>query len=194
MAKTGRPRALDDTKRSEICALVSAGYGIEKAADYVGCAPSTVRREALRNPDFHDRMRKAQLTAELDPLRSVRNKAQTHWRAAAWLLERIDPTRFAKRNPKLFTPDQVEELFDSFIEKLIAAVDDNATGAGLYQQILEFTKQIATEAFSSSKPLRDPRRARRMMKSSATKDDGSEAQADAKPSAVKEELNRSKQR
>lgn len=44
-------------KRAEVCVLVSAGCGIERAARYVGCNPSTIRREAIRNRDFHEQLR-----------------------------------------------------------------------------------------------------------------------------------------
>ena len=38
MPTTGRPRALDEVKRREVCALISAGCGVEGAARFVGCA------------------------------------------------------------------------------------------------------------------------------------------------------------
>jgi hypothetical protein len=57
MADPGRPRALDDTKRSEVLALISTGYGIVGAAKYVGCTAKTIRREALRDPEFAQQLR-----------------------------------------------------------------------------------------------------------------------------------------
>ena len=54
MAQVGRPRALDEIKRREVCALVAAGCGIEFASRYIGCSARTIRREALRNEDFHE--------------------------------------------------------------------------------------------------------------------------------------------
>ena len=83
MAKRGRPFALDDIKRGEIVALISAGCGIADAARYVGCSVNTINRDASRDPSFHKRMREAFLAAELKPLQTMRQAATHHWRAAA---------------------------------------------------------------------------------------------------------------
>lgn len=117
----GRRRALDEAKRREVCALISAGCGMEGAARYVGCAPSTIRREAIRNAEFNDQLRRAGLTAELMPLNALRNAANKHWRAAAWLLERTNAQRFAKQNVRVLKPEQVKEysalIADIFAEE-----------------------------------------------------------------------------
>ena len=47
------------------CALVAAGCGLEWASRYVGCSARTVRREALRNEDFHEPLRRCELAAAL---------------------------------------------------------------------------------------------------------------------------------
>src|SRR2546427_717901 len=69
----GRRRALDETKLREICALITAGCGITGAARYVSCAPSTIRREARRNPEFNEKLRRAILAAQLAPLNALRD-------------------------------------------------------------------------------------------------------------------------
>lgn len=97
MSKQGRPRALDDTKRREICALIVAGAGIRRAAQYVGCSYSTICREAQRDEEFRDQLRRAKATMQLAPLQAMRQAVQTNWRAAAWMLERSDPEQFGRR-------------------------------------------------------------------------------------------------
>ncbi len=96
MATRGRPRALDDAKRREICALVSAGAGIKTAARYAGCSRSTVYKEASENEEFRERLERAKSTACLTPLQALRQAYQEDWRAAAWMLERTDPNRFGR--------------------------------------------------------------------------------------------------
>lgn len=108
--KRGRPRVLDDVKKREIAALLSTGYSLHSAARYVGCSPKTIRREMERDEEFNERLRKAKLAARLEPLRALRNKASTHWRAAAWLLERIDPEQFARYDQRLYRPEEVSDL------------------------------------------------------------------------------------
>lgn len=97
MSKNGRPRALDETKRREICALVAAGAGIQRAAQYVGCSHSTICREARQDVEFREQLRRAKATTQLGPLQAMRQAVQTNWRAAAWMLERSDPDQFGRR-------------------------------------------------------------------------------------------------
>ena len=118
MAKGGRPRALDEIKRREVCALVSAGCSYAGAGRYVNCSAKTIRREAERNVAFGEQLRRSRLAAQLEPLRALRNKATTHWRAAAWLLERVDPEQFARYDSKLLTPEEVSDLLDNISQTL----------------------------------------------------------------------------
>jgi hypothetical protein len=124
MPNVGRPRALDDTKRREICALISAGSGVERAASYVGCSTSTIHREAARNAGFDEQLRRAELAAELEPLQLLRKKANTHWRAAAWLLERFNPERFVKPQPMRVPRDEVVEILNRLAAMIIDSIPD----------------------------------------------------------------------
>ena len=124
MTKAGRPRALDETKKREVCALLSAGASMRYAGRYVGCAAKTIRNEAQHDPDFGDRIRKSQLVAQLEPLRALRKKATTHWRAAAWLLERGDPEQFARQDQKFFKPQDVANLLENVRATLKVHIKD----------------------------------------------------------------------
>jgi IS30 family transposase len=158
MAKIGRPRVLDESKRREICALVSAGCGIESAARYVGCAPTTIRREALRNADFHDDLRQAELAAQISPLRALRHAAATHWRAAAWLLERTNPDRFAKQNPKMFSPGDMEEFITQVAEIVADEIHDQPTRDRVYHRLLSIDRNAARQSRAAERVRHDPRR------------------------------------
>ena len=97
MPRTGRPRALDDTKRSTVCAIVAHGGSLEEAAQHVGCALSTLHRERHRNEVFRKQLHEAQVQATLTPYRQMRSAARRSWRASAWMLERLNPGRYARR-------------------------------------------------------------------------------------------------
>ncbi|TWT78043.1 hypothetical protein Pla123a_18430 [Posidoniimonas polymericola] len=86
----GRPRVLDEGKQREVCALLTSGMTFGEAAAYVGCCEKTIRREQRRDEDFDERVRRARMAARLGPLQAVRQAAATHWRAAAWLVDRQD--------------------------------------------------------------------------------------------------------
>ncbi len=120
----GRPRALDDAKRREICALVAGGCGLREAARYVRCNIYTIRREAERNPEFDERLRSSETYAQLSPLRAMQHAVSTHWRAAAWMLERAFPNRFAKPDPGAFGPRQARELLNEALSVISSEVSD----------------------------------------------------------------------
>jgi len=120
----GRERVLDEVKQREVCALVSAGCSLQAAANYVQCATNTIRREAARNPDFGRRFRDARLQAQLSPLQAMRKAAASHWRAAAWMLERGDPEHFARRPAPAFRPKQAQALRDDIAAILNVEIDN----------------------------------------------------------------------
>ncbi len=125
MSSTGRPRLLDEEKRRHICALVGAGCGVQDAARHIGCSVNTIRRELLRNPEFKKRLRDARLHSQLEPLRAMRAAAATHWRAAAWMLERTNPRQFARSSLKGYNFEEVQELFDDAIDVACEEINDD---------------------------------------------------------------------
>jgi len=141
-----RPRALDDAKRREVCALVSAGCGIAHAARYVGTSAITVRREAMRNPEFYQQLRDAELSAQVVPLQALKKAAQTHWRAAAWYLERTHPDEFGRRNVERYTVQQVETLLCEFYETIFAGIDDTEVVDRVNDKVGDFLAHHNMEA------------------------------------------------
>jgi len=104
---------LDQSKRGSIIALIANGSSRRVAARFVGCAPATITRMAARDPEFAEQLAHAEHKAEIKLLRSVQIAAndQKYWRAAAWLLERRNPEDFAARGARLFTAQQVSDMF-----------------------------------------------------------------------------------
>jgi len=140
MKSAGRPRLLDDTKKREVCALVSAGCSLDFAARYVSCTAKTIRREEEHDEAFGLRLRNAQLSARLAPLEALRGKAKTHWRAAAWLLERIDPEQFAKVDQKYYRPEEVIDLLENIgtaLEDQLHDLTSKFTAADILQEALK---------------------------------------------------------
>jgi len=114
-------RGLTDEKRGQILALLKLGCSQNMAADYVGCDPRTIRREAERDPTFAEKLRQAGGNAELGWLQNIRNaaKKEQYWRAAAWALERVFPERYARRGPDVLTLEQVGLLLSRFSQIMI---------------------------------------------------------------------------
>jgi len=165
-SRPGRPRALDQVKQREIIAVVTAGFGIERAARYVDCAASTIRRECRRNPNFDTELRRAGLTGELCPLQAIREAARKYWRAAAWLLERLDPERFGKQNPRHIKPDQLEAFSSIIMEIVGREVANPQERHRIYDKISELQK--STERLMLTVRDTPPRRRSRRRASELT--------------------------
>jgi IS30 family transposase len=127
MSNPGRPRVLDDLKRRDICTLISAGCGMGEAARYVGCSVSTIRREILQNEEFKQRIRGSELCAQLESLRAMRKASATHWRAAAWMLERTNPRRFAKPCLKSLRAEDIYSVIKEVVECAADEIKDAPT-------------------------------------------------------------------
>jgi len=163
-----RPCVLDDGKQREVCALVSAGCGIEVAARYVGCNPRTIRRAAMRDADFYERLRQAELAAQITPLHALRKASGSHWRAAAWLLERTQPDRFARRNPRFFTEKQMLAAVHQLNQIVIEEVTDRDTMQRIIDRVSDLEQQLAFDAWAANAPRHDVhRRYQRMVEQSA---------------------------
>jgi hypothetical protein len=115
---------LDDGKRREICALVAGGCGLREAADYVHCSVNTIRREAERNPDFAAQLHHSESHAQLTPLKAMQRAADTHWRAAAWMLERAFPNRFCRPEAIGFSERQARKLMKEIFEGIAIVIHD----------------------------------------------------------------------
>lgn len=124
MKKRGRRPVLDEGKRREVLAIVSVGCSQNVAAQYVGCAASTIRRAAERDPEFAKELGKAKSNAELGLVKNIRNaaKKEQYWRAAAWALERGFPEKYARRGPDVITAEQLARLLAQFADMIVQQV------------------------------------------------------------------------
>lgn len=143
MSEAGRPRVLDEIKRSQVVALIASGYGLVGAAKYVGCDPKTVRREAERDDTFDLEIREAEKQAKLCPLEAIRHKAHTHWRAAAWLLERTEPKRYAKPEKRSLKPGEIDRLLEIVLDRLIQQLSKNPFGEIWFREAVDEAKAHA---------------------------------------------------
>jgi len=159
----GRPRVLDEVKRGEICALISVGCSLEAAARYVGCNPSTIRREAVRNDEFYKRLRNAEVAAEIKPLNALQRAAATHWRAAAWLLERTRPDRFAKFPPHMVRIDDAQQLLEHFLEIVAQELPDTPECNAAYRRVNRAIMENCRELREAAAISRDRKRIREVL-------------------------------
>jgi len=97
---------LDDAKKREIVAILTVGCGRTVAARYVGCCAATIRRAMLKDPEFGERVGRAETSMEIAHLKNINTAAADvrYWRAAAWALERRFPQRYGQRKSGTITP------------------------------------------------------------------------------------------
>jgi hypothetical protein len=153
MSNPGRPRALDDVKRRDICTLIAAGCGMGEAARYVGCSVNTIRREIVQNEEFKKKIRGSELSAQLESLRAMRKASATHWRAAAWMLERTNPRRFAKTTLKSLRAEDLFSVLNDVVEVAVDEIKDAPTRHRVCRRLLA-AAQNASRALGIADPTR----------------------------------------
>jgi hypothetical protein len=140
----GRPRSLTDDKQQDLLNRIGQGATVEEAAEAVGVSLRSVQREAKDNKQFAHDLQQALGSAPTDPYQLMLRAARSHWRAAAWLLERTDPERFGKRPPNSCRPEQMMELASSLIEAALEFVPPDQRD--LVDRHLEAIAEEALEA------------------------------------------------
>lgn len=104
-SRTGRPpRLFDEAVQRRVLQAIRLGQSRTRAALYAGVARSTLldalHRGRIGEPvftDFADRVKRAEAQFENRALRRITLASKATWQAAAWLLERKDPKRWAMR-------------------------------------------------------------------------------------------------
>ena len=114
---------LTEAQRHELVALLAAGHSRRAAARLVGCARSTIYRVEARDPEFAERVARAEGPGEnpqkkQDPRKIFPTLHQpANWRAAAWVLERLNPEDFGPpRNASNFDLLVEADIFRGFVE------------------------------------------------------------------------------
>jgi hypothetical protein len=93
------------------------------AADGCGSTVENIRSEETFDPCFAQRIRCARMTSEVNLLGSLTGAAgdSKNWRAAAWLLERLYPDRYARRKPNTLTlrdHEQCLQQISDFVQSI----------------------------------------------------------------------------
>ncbi len=144
MAKRGRRPVLDDGKKREIIAIISVGCSRRTAARYVGCDHSTIRRTAERNKDFSEKIRRAENQHEFTYMSNIQKAAKQpqYWRAAAWVLERVFPEKYARQSPDVITINQLKQVLAQFAKLITAEVPVPKYRKNILKRLDELTEDL----------------------------------------------------
>ncbi|MCO6048027.1 helix-turn-helix domain-containing protein [Aeoliella sp. ICT_H6.2] len=148
-----RPRVLDDVKKGEITALLSAGMSMASIARYVDCDRKTIKRERTVDEDFDLRVRRAEMAVQLKPLQAIQRKADTHWRAAAWLLDRQEKRRL-ERQARRDAANSADKVTLTRVElvKLAGQVKDAVLCAAVFREDEAYLGRKIDQAFVNLVP------------------------------------------
>jgi hypothetical protein len=147
--------ALTDEKKSNVVALVTVGASRRVAARYVGCSPSTIARTAARDAAFAAQLAKAACDAELGLLQMIRKAAKKdqYWRAAAWILERVHPDRYARRGPDVITVPQITQIISQFSRIVVEEMPAARYRKRIIARLGELYRNVSGRAPRWGKPL-----------------------------------------
>lgn len=104
---------MNDAQRKQLLGGIRRGVSLRASALSAGATEAHVRAEVKRDPAFGEAIEKAQADAEVLLVAKMHELAQTDPRAASWLLERINPERYAPQKPKaeMLTEQEVRKIW-----------------------------------------------------------------------------------
>jgi len=140
-----RKITLDEKQKDAIIAIITVGCTRYTAARYVGCQPADIRREIGRNRDFAQQVARAEEAAEVHYLQRIKAASQKeqYWRAAAWVLERRNPNRYAARGAHTITFDQLTRLMTQIAEIVGGEIKDAETRVKILKRLNALTTALA---------------------------------------------------
>jgi vacuolar-type H+-ATPase subunit H len=144
MARRGRRPVLDEIKKREILAILSVGCSRATAAGYVGCAPNTILNTARRDPEFAEQLRRTEKRAEVEYMKSIQQAArqEKYWRAAAWALERKNPSDYGSRRPDVLTPAEAEQLVERIVTIIVECLPDGRSRHVLLKRLNQLLVEL----------------------------------------------------
>jgi hypothetical protein len=142
----GSSRVMTPERRTKFCELIAESHTIEEASEAIGVSIRTVQRERKRDEDFdHEVLLALQKTP--DPLKLMEQAARTHWRAAAWLLERQNPEEYARKPVNTTSPKKVAAALRFVQEAALAAMP-----AEFHETLYHHVQAAIDEAFANCFP------------------------------------------
>jgi len=135
---------MDEKQKHEIIAILTVGCTRYTAARYIGCRPEDIRREIGCNKEFARQVAKAEEAAEVYYMQRIKDaaKKEQYWRAAAWVLERRCPNRYASRGAHTITFDQLARLMSRIGEIVGGEIKDAETRTKILKRFQMLTTML----------------------------------------------------
>ena len=130
-------KPISEIKQREILALLSVGCSRRTAARYVNCTQKAIDELAQANPEFAEKLRRAEANMEIESIKNMFNaaKQEKNWRASAWLLERKSPEEFLKKKPDVIPAGLLDTLLNRIVTLLIEECPAAVQRKGLLKKL-----------------------------------------------------------
>ena len=130
-------KPISEIKQREILALLSVGCSRRTAARYVNCTQKAIDELAQANPEFAEKLRRAEANLEIESIKNMFNaaKQEKNWRASAWLLERKSPEEFLKKKPDVIPTGLLDTLLNRIVTLLIEECPAAVQRKGLLKKL-----------------------------------------------------------
>lgn len=120
----GRKSKYTPERAAEIVKLLAGGATIKDSCAYVGISDDTFARWCVKYADFAEAVNKARATGKIECAALIRQAARSNWQAAAWFLERSDPTHWGRRDKLTIEGGVSTELVNEMIRAIIETGND----------------------------------------------------------------------
>ncbi|HVU87338.1 MAG TPA: hypothetical protein VHD36_08450 [Pirellulales bacterium] len=148
---------IDPVKQTEIVTIVSVGGSLRTAAKHVGSTLAAVRQEVEGNPEFAERLKRAESHFEVIHLSNIQQAGKKSWNASAWLLERVFPERFGKRRPRTIAVEQLKEVLDELAKTITDEVSDPDRRDRLLACLTKILSKLNEDAKPAARSRKKPK-------------------------------------
>ena len=124
------PQPLNQEQRQRVLAMLAHGATRRMATKYAGCRVLDLTAEMQCDPDYKQQVQQHELRPEIEVLRALLVTARDpkQWRAAAWVLERFYPRRYAPRKADALRRAELQAALNSMEQQSAEAAADPKKG------------------------------------------------------------------
>jgi len=142
---------LDEVQQRGICAVLAVGGDRQTAARYIGCSADAIRKTAEVDPEFEERMKRAESDFEIFNLSNIQQAGKKSWHASAWILERVHPERFGKRGPLTIPITDLKVILTRFAEAIRKEVANEELSNRLVDRLDKIVAKLTADAKKKAK-------------------------------------------